>query len=98
MAAIGIVLVWAGYSIFYYGLNTVTGGNESLRALIWPGAYRPAPRDGGGVSDAQRQSDLNQALLPPTGTFQPGQPPQAFNPFPPAPGPNLAPGTLINIP
>lgn len=45
MAGIGIVLAWFGYSVFYHGLNTVTGGNESFMSLIWPGRYSPVPRD-----------------------------------------------------
>jgi hypothetical protein len=48
MAAVPIVLAWFGYSVLYYGLNTVTGGNESFMSLIWPGRYAPVPRDSGG--------------------------------------------------
>lgn len=52
MAGIGILLAWAGYSVFYYGYNTVTGGNESLASLIWPGSYQSVPRDGQGSSSS----------------------------------------------
>lgn len=48
MAGIGIILAWFGYSVFYYGLNTVTGGNDGFVSLIWPGRYTPTPRDAGG--------------------------------------------------
>ena len=46
-AAIGIVLGWAGYAIFYYGLNRITGGNDTFHSLVWPGAYTPTTRDDG---------------------------------------------------
>mgnify|MGYP001549732563 FL=1 len=45
MAGIGIVLAWFGYAVSYYGLNTLTGGNESFMSLIWPGRYVPVNRD-----------------------------------------------------
>ena len=99
MAAVGIVLAWAGYSIFYYGLNTVKGGNESFMSLIWPGKYQPAARDN--AADIQTQQDLNQAYLPSSGTGAPGSGSvmgPLFNPNPPPPAPNIAPGTLYNIP
>lgn len=46
-AAIGIVLLWGGYSLAYYGFNRITGGNDSFRSLIWPGDYTPTTRDDG---------------------------------------------------
>lgn len=50
MAGIGIILAWLGYSVFYYGYDTVTGGNDTFVSLIWPGRYTPTARDGGGSS------------------------------------------------
>lgn len=46
MAGVGVLLSWFGYSVFYHGLNTITGGNDSFVSLIWPGKYTPTPRDG----------------------------------------------------
>lgn len=71
MAGLGIVLAWFGYSVFYYGLNTVTGGNESFMSLIWPGRYAPVPRDSGAAQAASaatstqiQQSRASTATLP----------------------------------
>lgn len=50
MPAIGIVLMWAGYSVFYYGYNSLTGGNDSFLSLIWPGDYKPTARDSGSTA------------------------------------------------
>lgn len=43
---LGIVLLWLGYSIGYYGYNKITGGNDKFINLIYPGRYTPTPRDG----------------------------------------------------
>lgn len=47
MAAVGIVLLWGGYCIAYYGWNRITGGNDSFVSLIWPGKYKATTRDSG---------------------------------------------------
>jgi hypothetical protein len=47
VAAIGIVLLWAGYSLAYYGFDRITGGNDTFVSLIWPGKYAPTTRDDG---------------------------------------------------
>lgn len=47
MAGLGIILAWFGYSVAYYGLDTVRGGNDSFMSLIWPGRYAPTARDDG---------------------------------------------------
>lgn len=44
---IGIALALAGYALFYYGYNRITGGNDSFKSLVWPGAYSPTTRDSG---------------------------------------------------
>ena len=44
---IGIGLLAAGYAIGYYGWNRITGGNDTFKSLVWPGAYKPATRDDG---------------------------------------------------
>lgn len=50
MAGLGVLAAWLSYSLVYYGLNTVTGGNDSFISLLWPGRYRPTARDSGGPS------------------------------------------------
>lgn len=52
MPALGIALAWLGYSVFYYGYNLITGGNDSFVSLIWPGRYTPTPRDSGSTSSS----------------------------------------------
>jgi hypothetical protein len=36
-----------GYSAAFYGYNRITGGNNSFKSLIWPGAYKPTADDSG---------------------------------------------------
>lgn len=47
MLAIGFGVFWIGYSVGYYGWNRITGGNDTFKSLVWPGAYKPTARDGG---------------------------------------------------
>lgn len=86
MGAIGIVLTWFGYSVFYYGLNVVTGGNDSFLSLVWPGRYTPTPRDqpGGGSSGPANAPGAGNLVQPP-GTYK-GSPTDA-DPNNPQPGP-----------
>lgn len=42
---IAVALLWAGYSVSYYGWNRITGGNDKFVSLIWPGKYAPTARD-----------------------------------------------------
>ena len=44
---IGIGLAFAGYCVGFYGWNRITGGNDSFKSLVWPGAYTPTTRDNG---------------------------------------------------
>lgn len=74
MAGIGIVLAWFGYAVSYYGLNILTGGNESFMSLIWPGRYTPVPRDSGSPAAAGAGQVGGQAPTynPSTGQSVPG--------------------------
>ena len=45
--ALGIICLWGGYTVAYYGWNRITGGNNTLKQLAWPGAYAPVTRDNG---------------------------------------------------
>lgn len=51
-ALIGMALLYAGYSIGYYGFNRITGGNDTFKSLFWPGSYKPTTRDGGAGGSA----------------------------------------------
>ena len=74
-AAIGIVVLWAGYSIAYYGWNRITGGNDSFRSLIWPGDYKPTTRDSGSGGGAPGPGAPGQPpALPPGMTSPTGKP------------------------
>jgi hypothetical protein len=44
---IALGVLWAGYSVGYYGWNRITGGNNTFKQLVWPGAYTPVTRDSG---------------------------------------------------
>jgi hypothetical protein len=48
LAVIGFVAAWSGYTLGYYGYNRITGGNNTLKQLWWPGAYIAVSRDSGG--------------------------------------------------
>lgn len=41
--AFGALLI--GYAAMFYGYNRLTGGNDTFKSLVWPGAYKPTPRD-----------------------------------------------------
>jgi len=78
VAAVGILALWFGYGVFYYGLNTVTGGNDSLLSLVWPGRFTPAPRDagggasGGGINPNPAPGSPSYPLIPGTPGVAPG--------------------------
>lgn len=62
MAGVGIVLAWFGYTVLYYGLDIVTGGNDPFVDLIWPGRYVPTPKDG--ASSANPSSSGGSSSTP----------------------------------
>lgn len=91
MLVIGIVVAWFGYSVFYYGLDTVKGGNDSFVSLIWPGKYSPQPRDSGGSGSSSTSGGTGpQSFTAPTGP-QGLLGPQGLAG---APGPQSSPGTV----
>lgn len=49
LGALGLGALYVGYCIGYYGWNRITGGNDSFKSLVWPGAYHPTPRDSGAL-------------------------------------------------
>jgi hypothetical protein len=80
MIPVGILAAWFGYSVFYYGLDTVTGGNDTFVSLIWPGKYVVTAKDSGAGAAAPP--------LPKPG--QPGGLAAGVG------GPGFAKGTLLN--
>lgn len=50
MVTVGILAALAGYTLAYYGFNTITGGNDSFKSIFWPGAYQYTARDVGSTS------------------------------------------------
>lgn len=38
----GIIIAWAGYAVFYYGLTQIQGGNWGFFDLLWPASWTPA--------------------------------------------------------
>lgn len=42
-------VAWIGYSLFFYGLDQIRGGNNGFLSLIVPGKYSAQPNDSGGA-------------------------------------------------
>lgn len=64
--AIALGLLWVGYSVGYYGWNRITGGNNTFKQLIWPGAYTIVARDdGSGGASAGASSPAKSAASSP---------------------------------
>lgn len=47
MAVFAFASLLLGYSAAFYGYNRITGGNDTFKSLVWPGAYKPVARDSG---------------------------------------------------
>ena len=45
MGALGLVMLWFGYWVAYYGFDQIDGGNNSFMSLGIPGKYTNAPKD-----------------------------------------------------
>jgi hypothetical protein len=43
---LGILLATGGYLLAYYGFQRITGGNNTLAQLGWPGKYQVVAKDG----------------------------------------------------
>ena len=71
MAGLGIGIAWVGYSVLYYGVTQVQGGNWGLLDLMLPSRWAGAaatPTDSGSSGKAVSGS----GQIPGTGTT-PGQ-------------------------
>jgi hypothetical protein len=78
MAGLGILIAWSGYSVLYYGLTQIQGGNWGYLDMVipsrWTATVAATPKDGGGGTQAQRQAAYNAVVAATTGpdTNQPG--------------------------
>jgi hypothetical protein len=52
MAGIGVFIQWLGYSLFFYGIDQVRGGNNGLLSLMIPGKFSEQPKDSAGPGPA----------------------------------------------
>jgi hypothetical protein len=55
MAGLGIGIAWFGYSVFYYGVTQIQGGNWGLLDLMLPSRWAAAaatPKDDGTTAAA----------------------------------------------
>jgi hypothetical protein len=50
MLGVGLFVVWVGYSLAYYGVDQVRGGNNGLLSLMMPGKYTDQAPDVGAQS------------------------------------------------
>lgn len=47
MAGLGVFIAWLGYSVAYFGVDQIRGGNNGLIALMKPGVFTEQQPDGG---------------------------------------------------
>jgi hypothetical protein len=83
VAPVGIVGAWLGYALFFYGLNLVKSGNDGFMSLIWPGKYKPTPRD---VNAAAAANPPGYGPSSKTPGGSPSTPPTGWLPVPAQPG------------
>jgi len=72
MAGLGILIMWGGYSVMYYGITQVQGGNWGLLDLVVPGWWAKAaatPKDSQS-SQASAQAAVNGVTASTVGTAQ----------------------------
>jgi hypothetical protein len=68
VAGLGMLFAWLGYSLAYYGFDQITGGNDSIVSLTWPGKYQVVARDSGSGSGSggSSGSGITQTMVPPS--------------------------------
>lgn len=44
---VGLLGLLAGYTLAFYGFDQITGGNDGLWSIFWPGQYKVVARDSG---------------------------------------------------
>lgn len=62
MLGVGFFVVWIGYSLGYYGVDQVRGGNNGLLSLMIPGKYTNQPTDKGSSTSAIASADSAAAV------------------------------------
>lgn len=72
MGAVAFALLWLGYSTAYYGYNRITGGNNTFKQLVWPGAYTPVARDDGSGGSTSSATTSSSAKAPTNTNTSPG--------------------------
>ena len=63
MLAVGTTATFFGYSVFYYGLTQVQGGNWGYLDLVWPSrwaTHKSTPRDDGTAPVSAQTKTENQ--------------------------------------
>lgn len=102
MAGLGIGIAWFGYSVFYYGVTQIQGGNWGLLDLMLPSRWAKAagnPKDDGTTSTPPGGNNSPGTTTPTSrGVSQlPGKTaPRTGNPFSgqnPSGGPGVGPTT-----
>ena len=68
MAGLGVLVAWVGYSLLYYGLDQIRGGNNGLLSLMIPGKYSNQPSDSPGLPPAETGGGVVGASLPNLGS------------------------------
>lgn len=77
MVGLAGLVALLGYSLLYYGLDQVSGGNNSFFALINPfKPFTPAPKDGGGTGNAAPASINTGPVNTTTGGTYTSKPPK----------------------
>lgn len=70
MIAVAAVVTWMGYSLIYYGLDQVRGGNNGFFSLVIPGKYKNVdPDTGSEKKNASASPGGGQTPLP---SYTPG--------------------------
>jgi len=75
---IGLVLVWVGYGVGYYGFDQIRGGNNGFLDLMIPGRFKAVPKDSrgttGGNGQGAQASATNQGVTTVGNTAYPTNP------------------------
>ena len=65
MPSIGIACFFAGFSVFYYGLDQIKGGNNSFLSMVKPGGYSPVAADVGSAAAKESKNEKGIAKKAP---------------------------------
>lgn len=62
MLGVGVFVVWVGYSLAFYGIDQIRGGNNGLLSLMIPGKYTNQRTDAGSSQSAVAEADSAAAV------------------------------------